>query len=188
MKKLIKYMLITIVLICTSIVMSIILTSQLEIPKVASTDMKEANSEVINPGETTSGTTGDAVEDHVIEDTGDIYVVEEPLMGQGVWRPISDQGKEQEIYCIEPGVTLKISGLTRSDVQAYNGQECDRYCGQCASWGDAKFSSGKYAGRPKFSNPYYYCQGDHVTEESTQVNGKHVDNTYDIAYIVSFIG
>lgn len=169
MKKLIKYILIAIMLVCTSIGISIALTSQLETPEVASTDIKGANNEVINPGETTGGTTGDAVEDHVIEDAGDIFVVQEPLMGDGIWRPISDQGKEQEIYCIEPGVSIKISGLTKGDVYSYNGQVCVRDCGQCADWGDAKFSSGKYAGRPKFSNPYYYCQGDHVTEESTQV-------------------
>lgn len=187
MKKLIKYILISIMLVCTSIVMSIVLTSQLETPKVASADIKGADSEVINPGETTSGTTGDAVEDHIIEDADDIYVVDEPKMGDGVWRPISNEGKEQEIYCIEPGVTIKISGLTKKDVYEYDGQVCnDSTCGYCSSWGDAKFSSGKYAGKPKFSNPYYYCQGDHVTEESTEVNGKRVNNTYDIAYIVSF--
>ena len=62
-------------------------------------------------------------------------------MGQGVWRPISDKGKDQEIYCVEPGVLLKISGLNREQVEAYDGQVCERGCGQCASWGDAKFSS-----------------------------------------------
>ena len=187
MKRLLKYILVTVIVIATSIAMSIILTSQLETPtEVASHDLEAAESEVIDPSETTEGTTGDAVEDHSIDDAGTIYVVQEPLMGQGVWRPISDKGKEQEIYCVEPGVTIKISGLTREQVEVYNGQECIRDCGQCADWGDAKFSSGKYAGQPKFSNPYYYCQGNHVTETSTTVNGKSVKNTYDIAYIVSF--
>ena len=65
MKKVIKYILIAIMLVCTSIGISIALTSQLETPEVASTDIKGANNEVINPGETTGGTTGDAVEDHV---------------------------------------------------------------------------------------------------------------------------
>lgn len=135
MKKVIKYILIAIMLVCTSIGISIALTSQLETPEVASTDIKGANNEVINPGETTGGTTGDAVEDHVIEDAGDIFVVQEPLMGDGIWRPISDQGKEQEIYCIEPGVSIKISGLTKEDIYEYDGQECDRSCGQCGTLG-----------------------------------------------------
>lgn len=53
MKKVIKYILIAIMLVCTSIGISIALTSQLETPEVASTDIKGANNEVINPGETT---------------------------------------------------------------------------------------------------------------------------------------
>ena len=107
-------------------------------------------------------------------------------MGQGVWRPVSDQGKQVEIYCVEPGAAIRISNLTKDAVYAYDGQECVRDCGQHASWGDAKFSDGSYAGEPKFSNPYYYCQGRHVTETSTTIEGKNVGNTYDIAYIVSF--
>lgn len=189
MKRLLKYILVTIIVIATSIAMSMILTSQLETPtEVASHDLEAATDdpELIDPSETTDGTTSDAVEDHSIDDTGTIYVVQEPLMGQGVWRPISDKGKDQEIYCVEPGVLLKISGLNREQVEAYDGQVCERGCGQCASWGDAKFSSGKYAGQPKFSNPYYYCQGNHVTETSTSIHGKNVGNTYDVAYIVSF--
>lgn len=188
MKKLLKYIFITILLIITSIVMSMILTSQLETPtEVASHDIEAAtDSEVIDPSDTTDGITGDAVEDHSIDDAGTIYVVQEPSMGQGVWRPISDQGSEQEIYCVEPGVLLKLSGLNREQIEAYDGKVCSLSCGQCASWGDAKFSSGKYAGQPKFSNPYYYCQGNHITETSTSIHGKDVGNTYDIAYIVSF--
>ncbi len=189
MKRLLKYILVTIIVIATSIAMSMILTSQLETPtEVASHDLEAATDdpELIDPSETTDGTTSDAVEDHSIDDAGTIYVVQEPLMGQGVWRPISDKGKDQEIYCVEPGVLLKISGLNREQVEAYDGQVCERGCGQCASWGDAKFSSGKYAGQPKFSNPYYYCQGNHVTETSTSIHGKNVGNTYDVAYIVSF--
>lgn len=187
MKAILKYIFITIIVIIASIAISIVVTSQLEMStEVASHDIQAATSETIDPSETTDGTTGDAVEDHSIDDAGNIFVVQEPSMGQGVWRPVSDQGKEQEIYCVEPGVAIKISGLTKEQVEAYDGQVCELDCGQCADWGDAKFSSGKYAGKPKFSNPYYYCQGNHVTETSTSVHGKNVGNTYDIAYIVSF--
>lgn len=187
MKRIIKYIFITIMITIISIVMSIILTSQLETSTtIASHEIEADNTEVNDLSGIGDDTTGDAVEDNVIEDAGDIYVVEEPSMGEGVWRPISDQGKEQEIYCVEPGVTIKISGLTKDDIYAYDGKVRTRNCGQCADWGDARFSSGKYEGKAKFSNPYYYCQGRHVTENDTSVDGQIVKNTYDIAYIVSF--
>ena len=187
MKKLLKYILITIIVVATSIVMSILLTSQLKTPtEVASHDIEADTTETIDPSETTGGTTSDAVEDHSIDDIGDIYVVDEPSMGQGVWRPVSDKGKQVEIYCVEPGAAIRISGLTKDDIYAYDGQECIRLCDQHASWGDAIFSDGPYAGEPKFSNPYFECQGRHVTETSTTIEGKNVGNTYDIAYIVSF--
>ena len=184
-----KYVIILIIAMVTAVLMSIIISNQLIMTATVNQEGTYALPEDGNTEDdsTISGIVGDNVEDKSLDDTGTILVEQEPSMGQGVWRPISTEGKDLEIYCVQPGHTIKISGLWKEDIEAWDGYVCSRSCGYCASWpSGTTITWGSYAGQKIFSNPYYYCQNNHITHESTEIYGNDVGNTYDIAYIVSF--
>lgn len=110
------------------------------------------------------------------------WVAEERKVGTGVWRPIIANGDQNDLYCIEPGAPLRVKHsasspyFTESDIRAYDNFSDSDDCGCC----------GHVPGYGYWSTTYYKCKNLHYTEKSTNINGKRVNNAYDIAYIISY--
>lgn len=159
-----------------STLISYAVTSQLEFTtELSQTDSVEALEEETTDRHLTDGDTFMVLEERQMVGENDVHL--------NIYRPISENGTKDEIYCVEPGTALNVPGYTKEDIYSYTGL----YTGRCghANTSAAKFT---YRGsfRYKFSNAYYYCTNDHVTQDSIirNIYGEEV-NTYDIGYIIS---
>lgn len=137
--------------------------------------------------------------DEVCEDTGTFIVVDYRPLTDNEYdhynRPITQNGTQDEIYCISPGTRLSVTGYSKEDLEALTGSYHINHLVPSDHATDpphaTRNTSGKNTGLYdgyKFSDGYYYCSNDHVTENSIVKNiytGQMV-NTYDVAYIVSY--
>ena len=163
---------------------SCVVTNQFEVP---TTLVKTATSEALEEDKT----------DHKSQDTGTFIVKDYRPFTENEYdhynRPITQNGAKDEVYCISPGTRLSVTGNSKEYLQSLTGSYSINHLIPTDHATDPPHktrNTGKnrhlYGGY-KFSDGYYYCSGDHVTQNSIIKNiytGQNV-NTYDVAYIVS---
>lgn len=163
---------------------SCVVTNQFEVP---TTLVKTATSEALEEDKT----------DHKSQDTGTFIVKDYRPLTENEYdhynRPITQNGAKDEVYCISPGTRLSVTGNSKEYLQSLTGSYSINHLIPTDHATDPPHktrNTGKnrhlYGGY-KFSDGYYYCSGDHVTQNSIIKNiytGQNV-NTYDVAYIVS---
>ena len=141
----------------------------------------------------------DVTLDHECTDIGTFRVIADVPLANPPYddynRPITENLEEDEVYCISPGTPLPTTGETIASLTALTGTYSIKHDTRYEHATDpphvTRNTSGRYESwynGYKFSDPYYYCSNDHVTQDSIIENiytGQDV-NTYDVAYIVSF--
>ena len=166
MKRLLKWLFLTIITVAISVGVSWGISLQLSTDTLA--QLKE-NTQALNSCNNHEGV------DESCNNHDPIIVYQEIAVGSDLFRPYPDFGKGEEVYCVEPGAALRTTGRLYEDIANY----CRGSYSRCYSC--------HYPPSDMRSNPYYYCDNVHYTETySGNVNGHNVTSLYDVAYITSY--